>query len=37
MGAPDDIGPSPWAGSLRHIDKNKMMKKKREKKMEGKK
>lgn len=34
MGAPDDIGPSPWAGSLRHIDKNKMMKKKREKKME---
>ena len=34
MGAPDDMGPSPWAGSLRHVDKNKMRKKK-EKKMDG--
>jgi len=31
MGAPDDMGPSPWAGSLRHVDKNKMRKKKEKK------
>ena len=34
MGAPDEMGPSPWAGSLRHVDKNKMRKKK-EKRADG--
>ena len=34
MGAPEDMGPSPWAGSLRHVDKNKMRKKK-EKRQDG--